>query len=151
MTDTMSQSTDPLDEQSQADHRCVHTEYILGIRIIKVTTDEGSITYQFDAPDHKHMEFEDMKLAKLYADVYFDVNGFAELGTGERGVPPGIVQAGRDTLAAYFLTQHGIDIHWISSFYGKKPGKIRQYVSRVQSRASEVREKAAKLDVERIE
>ena len=147
----MSQSTEPTDEQSTPEHQSVHRDYILNIRVVEAMTTEGITTYRFDAPRHKNIEFADPALAELYADIYFDVNGFEERGTGDRGVPPAIVQAGRDTLAAYFLTQPGIDIHWVASFYGKKPEKIRRYVSRVRTRADEVRKKAAERDIDRIE
>ena len=74
-------------------------------------------------------------MAELYADVYFDVNGFEEAGTGERGVPPEIIQAGRDTLSAYFLTQPYTDLNWVASFYGKTPPEIERYVATVRKRA----------------
>ncbi len=70
----------------------------------------------------------------LYADVYFDVNGFDEAGTGDRGVPPEIIQAGRDTLAAYFLTRPGIDTDWVASFFGVKRERIETYVEWVRQR-----------------
>lgn len=54
---------------------------------------------------------------ELDADVYFDVNGFEEVGAGDRGVLPGIIAGGRDTLAAYLLTLPGTDVHWIGSFF----------------------------------
>ena len=80
--------------------------------------------------------------ATVYADVYFDVNGFEEAGTGERGVLPAIIQAGRDTLVAYFLTQPGVEFHLIASFYGEKPAKLQRYVSRVRKRAAGIRDGA---------
>jgi len=76
------------------------------------------------------------------ATLYADVNGFQEAGTGERGVPPTVIQAGRDTLVAYFLTQDGVDVHWAASFYGQKPEKIERYVSRVRKRSEKIREGA---------
>lgn len=115
-------------------------EYILGVRIIEFCpSNENEHRYRFEAPHHEGCVFEDRDRAELYADVYFDVNGFAEAGTGERGVPPEIIQAGRDTLVAYFLTQSGTDIDWAASFYGEKPEKIRRYVSRVRKRANGIR------------
>ncbi|NLV12397.1 hypothetical protein [Haloarcula argentinensis] len=119
-----------------------YREYILGVRITERTTADGDTRYRFEAPDHEGVEFTDPKMATLYADVYFDVNGFQEAGTGERGVPPTVIQAGRDTLVAYFLTQAGVDVHWAASFYGEKPEKIERYISRVRKRAKKIREGA---------
>ena len=119
-----------------------YREYILNIRITEQTTGEGDTRYRFEAPDHEDIEFDDPEMATLYADVYFDVNGFQEAGTGERGVPPTVIQAGRDTLVAYFLTQVGVDVHWAASFYGEKPEKIERYVSRVRKRSKKIREGA---------
>lgn len=121
-------------------------EYILGVRIVEsLDPDEKILKYRFEAPGHQEMVFENPDLAELYADVYFDVNGFEEAGTGERGVPPEIIQAGRDTLAAYFLTQPYTDINWVASFYGKKPSKIKRYIAAVQNRAQEIRDGAEEL------
>lgn len=121
----------------------IFKEYILDVRIIEyIPPDKDSPCYRFEAPHHKGIVFEDSDLAELYADVYFDVNGFQEEGTGDRGVPPEIIQAGRDTLATYFLTQPGTDINWVASFYGKKTTEIERYVSWVRQRAEEIREGA---------
>jgi hypothetical protein len=126
-----------------------HREYILGVRIIEERLpDESDSRYRFEAPDHEGITFDDPALAELYADVYFDVNGFEEGGTGERGVPPEVIQAGRDTLAAYFLTQSGTDVNWVASFYGKKPNQIERYVSWVRERADEIREGARERGME---
>jgi hypothetical protein len=119
-----------------------YREYILGVRIVEWTTADGETRYRFEAPDHQGVEFDDPDMATLYADVYFGVNGFQEAGTGERGVPPTVVQAGRDTLVAYFLTQDGIDVHWAASFYGEKPEKIERYASRVRKRSKKIRDGA---------
>jgi hypothetical protein len=127
----------------------IFREYILDVRIIEsVSPNEDGHRYRFEAPQHHGVVFEDSDLAELYADVYFDVNGFEEEGTGERGVPPEIIQAGRDTLAAYFLTQPGTDVNWVASFYGVKPSKIERYVSWVRERAVEVREGAKDRGIE---
>lgn len=117
-------------------------EYILGVRIVEGTDRSGDAIYRFEAPRHTGKEFEDPDLATLYADVYFDVNGFEEIGTGERGVPPAIIQAGRDTLVAYFLTQPYTDVSWVASFYGEKPEKIQRYAARVRKRAESIRDGA---------
>lgn len=121
--------------------RSIFREYVLDVRIVEFhPRDSKAPRYRFEAPHHTGIEFEDPDLAELYADVYFDVNGFEEAGTGERGVPPEVIQAGQDTLAAYFLTQPGTDINWVASFYGKKPDSIEQYVSWVHGRAEEIRD-----------
>lgn len=115
-------------------------EYVLDVRIV-ATERDGTTQFRFDAPGHREMVFEKQELVELYADVYFDVNGFEEDGTGERGIPPEIVQGGRDTMAAYLLTQYGDD-DFVASFYGVTPGKVSRYVEWVQTRAEEVRENA---------
>lgn len=127
----------------------VFREYVLDVRIAEQVsaTGEGP-RYRFEAPHHDEIIFDDPDLAELYAAVYFDVNGFQEEGTGVRGVPPEIIQAGRDTLAAYFLTQPGTDVNWVASFYGEKPEKIRRYASRVHKRAEGIREGARKRGME---
>jgi hypothetical protein len=136
----MSQSTAATDERS-------YREYVMDIRIIELPDSTGS-TYRFEAPDHDGVTFDEPEAVQLYADIYFDVNGFAEVGTGERGVPPIIIQAGRDTLAAYFLTQDGIDEQWVGSFMGVQPGKILRYASRVRSRAENIRTRITERDLD---
>lgn len=134
----MSHARTPADQDESA-----YKEYVLAVRIVECAALEGGGPhYRFEAPDHQGIVFEDPDLAELYADIYFDVNGFEEAGTGERGVPPEIIQAGRDTLAAYFLTQPYTDVNWVASFYGKKPTKIERYVAAVRTRAHEIREGA---------
>ncbi|MBX0288378.1 hypothetical protein EGH22_18775 [Halomicroarcula sp. F28] len=116
--------------------------YILDVRIVEASGSDGETVYRFEAPHHRGIEFEDPDSASLYADVYFDVNGFQEDGTGHRGVPPEIIQAGRDTLVAYFMTQPDIDENWVASYYGEKPEKVTRYVTRVRKRARRIREGA---------
>ena len=125
-----------------------HREYIMDVRIVEVEEADGR-TYRFEAPEHDGETFDDPEDAELYADVYFDVNGFEEAGTGERGVPPVIIQAGRDTLAAYFLTHDTIDEHWVGSFMGVQPGKVLRYASRVQDRAENIRERVNEGEFDR--
>ncbi|MFC7074057.1 hypothetical protein ACFQJ7_02110 [Halovenus rubra] len=116
----------------------VFREYPMDVCILEsLGSDEKN--YWFEAPKHEGISFSDPEKAELYVDIYFDVNGFEEARTGERGVPPVIIQAGRDTLAAYFMTQPSIDEQWVGSFMGVQPGKIIRYVSRVQSRAENIR------------
>ena len=129
------------------DGETVYEAYVLGVRIIEVEAGDGT-RYRFEAPEHVGVTFEDPETATLYADVYFDANGFQEEGTGELGVPPAIVQAGRDTLVAYFLTRPYGDRYWVASFYGTKPEKIERYVSRVRKRAAKVREGVAERGTE---
>ena len=137
----------PVSEERTADPRestagpeeSVHREYILDVRIVASPGPEGSPRYRFEAPRHEGRTFEDPDTAELYADVYFDVNGFEEAGTGDRGVPPIIIQAGRDTLAAYLLTQPYTDVQWVGSFFGVQPGKVERYASRVRKRGENIR------------
>lgn len=132
-----------------ADGESLHRAYILGVRIVEChPTDADGVRYRFEAPHHTGITFENPETAELYADVYFDVNGFEEAGTGDRGVPPEIIQAGRDTLVAYFLTQPGVDVNWVASFYGVKPEKVRRYASRVEKRAAGIREGAKERGME---
>ncbi|WP_226040631.1 hypothetical protein [Natrinema sp. DC36] len=124
-------------------------EYILGVRIVETGTADGDdLRYRFDAPDHTEIAFDDLETARLYADVYFDVNGFVEEGTGERGVPPEVVQAGKDTLAAYLVTCPWSDVNWVASFYGATPTEIERYLSWVRERAAEIRSEAAERGLE---
>ena len=132
----MSQTDDPT---THGDTEQLHRAYPCGVRIHEHTAPDGGVRYRFEAPDHCGRSFEDAETATLYADVYFDVNGFEEAGTGERGVPPTIIQAGRDTLVAYFLTQADVDVYWAASFYGEKPEKIERYAARVRKRAERIR------------
>ena len=136
-------STEQIDKKSIGTHR----EYIMDVRIVE--PDGGR--YRFEAPRHEGIEFDDAETAELYADIYFDVNGFEEAGTGDRGVPPIIIQAGRDTLAAYLLTQPYADRQWVGSFMGVQPGKIERYVSRVQKRATNIRRKVPEIEDPEIE
>ncbi|WP_251330352.1 hypothetical protein [Haloplanus pelagicus] len=116
----------------------IHREYVLDVRIVERTTLDGT-RYRFQAPHHDGETFDDPETAELYADVYFDVNGFDEEDVGDRGVPPAIIQAGRDTLTAYFLTQTYGDLNWVASYYGIKPERAERYVNRVEKRAKGIR------------
>lgn len=128
----------------------VHREYVLDVRIVEVGSPEGDgPRYRFEAPEHVGIEFDDAGTAELYADVYFDANGFQEAGTGDRGVPPEVIQAGKDTLAAYFLTQLDVDRNWMASFYGVEREKVERYVKWVRERAEEVRTGVRERDAER--
>ena len=135
------------DELNTGDGESTVREYVLGVRVVEFPSPDGP-RYRFEAPRHEGRVFEERDRAELYADVYFDVNGFQEAGTGDRGVPPEIIQAGRDTLTAYFLTQHGTDRNWVASFYGEKPEKVRRYASRVRKRAAGIREGARERSME---
>ena len=128
----------------------VAEEYILGVRIVETEAESADAepSYRFEAPDHTELAFDSLEDARLYADVYFDVNGFVEEGTGERGVPPEVVQAGKDTLAAYLMTMPWADIHWIALFYGATTTDIERYFSWVRNRADEIRSEAAAQGLE---
>ncbi|GGN13242.1 hypothetical protein [Halarchaeum nitratireducens] len=119
----------------------IHREYVLDVRIV-----ECADGYRVDAPGNREETFADAETAELYADVYFCTNGFEEAGTGERGVPLDVLGAGRAVLAAYLLTQYGDD-QWVASFFGKKPYRVREYVSWVEERAAEIRDGARERDV----
>jgi hypothetical protein len=135
----MSRSDPPDDATTD---RPIHREYVLGVRIVEVPTPDGT-AYRFEAPRHRGMEFDDPETAALYADVYFLVNGFQEDGTGDRGVPPEILQGGRDALAAYLMTWESADVHWVASFYGRDPAVIERCLDRVRTKAEEIRDGAA--------
>lgn len=137
----------PADDTTES----VYKSYILDVSIVEFTptdTNTDGPRYRFDAPQHTDVLFDDPKLAELYADIYFDVNGFQEADTGSRGVPPEVIQAGKDTVAAYLLTMPGTDVNWVSSFYGVKPTKIERYASWVHERAEEIRSGAEAQGVE---
>ncbi|WP_049922421.1 hypothetical protein [Halopiger djelfimassiliensis] len=119
-------------------------DYVLDVRIVEIDGDR----YRFEAPDHTPETFDDPDDARLYADVYFDVNGFVEEGTGERGIPPEVVQGGKDTLAAYLVTRPWADVNWVASFYGATPTDIERYCSWVRDRAAEIRTEAAARGLE---
>ena len=68
--------------QSEAAAGWPHREYVMDVRIVEVER-EGGPAYRFEAPEHEGETFDDPENAELYADVYFDVNGFEEAGTGE--------------------------------------------------------------------
>jgi len=121
----------------------VYEEYVLDVRIVETTSESGESTYRFEAGAHRGKEFESPDTATLYADVYFCTNGFEEEDTGDRGVPPEVVGAGRAVLASYFLTQPSIDQHWAASFFGVKPHRIREYTEWVRQNAEQIREGAA--------
>lgn len=132
-----------MSETASADGGQQYREYIMNVRII-----ETGGKYRFEAPEHEGITFSDPEKAELYADVYFDVNGFEEAGTGDRGVPPVIIQAGRDTLAAYFMTQQTVDEQWVGSFMGVQAGKVVRYVSRVESRAENIRNRVKEQNLD---
>ncbi|SER71832.1 hypothetical protein [Natrinema salaciae] len=139
----MSQSTPTPDTDES-----VVDAYVLGVRIVETDAADGDPRYRFEAPDHTEIAFADLADARLYADVYFDVNGFVEENTGERGVPPEVVQSGKDTLAAYLVTCRWADVNWVASFYGTTPETIERYCSWVRDRADEIRTRASTADLE---
>ncbi|SEO86045.1 hypothetical protein SAMN04487948_10623 [Halogranum amylolyticum] len=145
-TEQMSRSETP---PTTPEDETVYRDYILDVRIVEHRSQtDGDVQYRFEAPHHEGCSFDDPEVAELYADVYFDVNGFEEAGTGDRGVPPTIIQAGRDTLVAYLFTQPHTDVYWLASFYGEKPEKIQRYINRVEKRATKIREGAREHGME---
>ncbi len=132
------------DETTPGDREeSTYQSYILDVRVVECHPGDGADPhYRFEAPEHRTVTFDDPEMATLYADVYFATNGFEEAGTGERGVPPEIVGAGRSILAAYFLTQPYTDLNWVASFFGKKPHRVERYVASVREQAQQVREGA---------
>lgn len=138
----MSHAADPTDDEAGE----VVEEYVSDVRIVTVPADGDR--YRFEAPLHTEVTFDDPDLARLYADVYFDVNGFREDGSGDQGIPIEIVQAGKDTLAAYLLTQPHTDRQWVASFYGTRPAEIDRYADWVSERAEEIRATARREGVE---
>lgn len=143
-TDRPTNSGTPTNSDTPAEgDASIHASYAFGVRIREETSPDGEPSYRFEAPDHEGIAFDDPDTAELYADVFFDVNGFREAGTGDRGVPPTIIQAGRDTLVGYLLTQPDAGRNWVASYYGEKPEKIDRYVARVRKRARLIRERAA--------
>jgi hypothetical protein len=139
------------DERPTDDGESPHREYVLDVRIVEFRPPGvAGPRYRFEAPDQEPVVFEDPDRAELYADVFFDVNGFDEAGTGERGVPPEIIQAGKDTLSAYFLSQPGTDVNWVASYWGIKPMRVERYVANVRNRAEEIRRGAAEMSAEEL-
>jgi hypothetical protein len=136
----MSKTDEPSPEDAQ---ESTYEAYVLDVRIVETTDERGEARYRFEAGTHRGREFADPETATLYADVYFCTNGFEEEGTGDRGVPPEVVGAGRAVLASYFLTQPSIDQHWVASFFGVKPHRIREYTDWVRQNAEQIREGAA--------
>lgn len=121
----------------------MYREYVLDVRIVETVTLDGEPIYRVEVGGDVLRTFDDPETAALYADVYFCVNGFEEAGTGDRGIPPEIVSAGRAVLAAYFLTQPRVDQTWVASFFGTKPHRIREYADHVRERATQIREGVA--------
>jgi hypothetical protein len=144
-TNTNARSTSGTEETEEAsetdrDDESVVERYVFDVRVIEFTApDTGDPRYRFEAPEHQRVEFADPETATLYADVYFCTNGFVEEDTGDRGIPPEVIGAGRAVLAAYFLTRPGTERDWVASFFGKKPYRIRKYVEWVRERAEEIR------------
>jgi hypothetical protein len=132
--------SDPDASATTDEQESIHREYILDVRIVEINPSGGDDPrYRFEAPQHEGREFDDPEMAELYADIYFCTNGFEEAGTGERGVPPEIIGAGRAVLASYFLVQPWTDRNWVASFFGRKPHRVRKYTEWVRGRAEEIR------------
>jgi hypothetical protein len=123
----------PERQNTTADASSVYRQYVLDVQIVEMPTEAGDPHFRFEVGDTEGRTFKDPEMATLYADIYFCTNGFEEDGTGDRGVPPEIIAAGRAVLAAYFLTQPSIDQHWVASFFGVKPHRIREYADSVRT------------------
>ncbi|WP_265109015.1 hypothetical protein [Halosolutus halophilus] len=134
--------------ESALEQETVYREYIKDVRILEVESPDDEPGYRFEAPNHPGLEFETPEKATLYADVYFDTNGFREAGTGEIGIPPAIVQSGIDVITAYMLAQPDTSKDWVASFFGSTHEEIDTYVSWVRTRAEEVRRKAREEGIE---
>ncbi|WP_247002828.1 hypothetical protein [Halosolutus gelatinilyticus] len=150
----MSRSTDRSLEQTSdtsgraPDRTSVYREYIKDVRVLEIESAEEDLRYRFEAPNHPGLTFETPEKATLYADVYFDTNGFREAGTGEIGIPPAIVQSGMDVIAAYMLAQPETSKDWVASFFGSTHEELDTYVSWVRTRAEEVRRAARDEGIE---
>lgn len=119
------------------------------VQVIGYKTEDYNSFYCFEGPMYRgDRRWEHKDLAFLYADVYWDVGGFREEKTGKRGVPPAIAAAGRDTLAAYLLTQRGVSSDWLTGFFDVEPETISTYLSRVRARAEKAREEYSEDDAE---
>lgn len=136
------------DQAASASNGTVVESYVRDVRILRIEGEEGDARYRFEAPRHCGKEFKEREMAELYADVFFDANGFREEGTGSIGIPPEIVQAGKDTMAAYLLTQERTTKNWVVSFYGTNHAEIDRYLGWVRDRADEVRERVRDGDLE---
>lgn len=131
--------TDKLDGSTAT---TVVEEPVGGARIDAVTDEDGSVRYRFEAPAHCGKTFDDLEAAKRYADVYVSVGGFCEEGSGEVGVPAGLVQAGTDAMAVYLLSLPATSREWVRSFYGVSDEELDDYLEWVRGRADERRERA---------
>ncbi|RXK50135.1 hypothetical protein [Halorientalis pallida] len=136
----------PVDQATDT-RETVYEEYIMGVRVVELT-DGDDTRYRFEAPDHCGKTFDDPEVATLYAAVYFDVNGFVEADTGERGIPPAIVSAGRDTMAGYMRTLPGADTEWLSCYFAERPEKIRRLLRNVRARAEKIQRNAIEQGIE---
>ena len=136
---TSSADAEP-DRQPPREDGSTYEEYPLNVSIV-AERDDGETTYRFEAPEHVSVTFTDPKMATLYADIYFAVNGFVEEGTGERGVPPEIVAAGKHVLAAYMVTQTSVG--WVASFIGTEAERVQRFVLWTREQGAEVRARAA--------
>jgi len=139
----MSQSAD----QSADTGETVYEEYIMDVRIVEIEGEDGT-RYRFKAPDHCGKTFYDSEIATLYAAIYFDTNGFVEADTGDRGIPPSVVQGSRDTLVAYMYTTPGADTDWVSCYFAERPDRIRRMVENVRARARKIRASAREHGVD---
>lgn len=59
--------------------------------------------------------------------------------TGRRGVPPNMAVAGKDTLAAYLLTQRGYSVDWATHFFEVERDTVYTNLSWIRNRAEQAR------------
>lgn len=117
-------------------------EYVLDVRIRELTADDGGHAYRFEAPEHCGKTFDDLETARIYADAYFAANGFREEGTGDLGVPPEVLAAGKDVTVAYLLTRPDTSKIWVASYYGTTPQYVEQWLDWTRRRADKIRAEA---------
>lgn len=140
MTRQPTPSADAQPDRQPCGDCSTYAAYPLDVRIVEEPGDETT-TYRFEAPDHVGATFADPEMATLYADIYFAVNGFVEEGTGERGVPPEVIGAGKHVLVAYMVTQTSVG--WVCSFVGTEAERVQRFVDWTREQGAEVRTKAA--------
>jgi len=86
--------------------------------------------------------FDDLDDARLWLSVYYDVGGFQEERTGKFGVPAKVAAAGKDTLAAYLLTQDRMNASELATFFDVERDTIYSYCSRVRKRGRDAQKAA---------
>lgn len=105
--------------------------------------------YRVHAPGaNSHPTFDRLDAARLWVDVWFDVDGFDPTDVGSRGIPPSVALGGTDTLAAYLLTRNGMQTDRVAQFLGVSRTTVHAYTSRVRGRARDRREELQEQNTE---